>query len=176
MASTSLPLFWIELGLGVLLLLLTAKAHGRQIRLERELEGYLEVDFRRDNPPWVEALWRKDRRRFWATFTLAIVVLSAVALLTLPPRFGAEPLGSPALGAVVLGGFLWPLIVAFVSNGIQSAVRLRTALNQRTANGSRRTRVQGERGPWLRGAVRGTIGYWGSVAGIVAIAVLIALV
>jgi len=169
-------LFWIELGLGVVLLFLSAKAHGRQIRLERELEGYMEVDFMKENPPWVEALWRKDRRRFWPTFVVAFVVLTAAGLPILPTRFGAEPLGNPILGTVLLTGFLWPLVVAFVSNGIQSAFRLRTALVQKTAARTRRTRADGERGPWLRAAVRGTFGYWGLIAGLSAITAWVVLV
>src|SRR5206468_5677942 len=97
--TCALPIF--ELGLGVALLLLTAKAHGRQIRLERELEGYMEVDFMKDNPPWVEALWRKDRRRFWATLPVAIAVASVAGLLTLPSRFGTDPLNNPVLVTVL---------------------------------------------------------------------------
>src|SRR3989442_4389298 len=94
-------LFWIELGLGVVLLFLSAKAHGRQIRLERELEGYMEVDFMKDNPPWVEALWRKDRRRYWATVPIAIVGFLLLGLLTRPARFGTEPLADPNLCTVL---------------------------------------------------------------------------
>src|SRR2546422_4443113 len=90
-------LFWIELGLGVVLLFLSAKAHGRQIRLERGLEGYMEGDFMKENPPWVEALWRKDRRRFWPTFALAIAVLSAAGLLILSTPLETEPLRDPIL-------------------------------------------------------------------------------
>ncbi len=154
-------LFWIELGLGVALLLLSAKAHGRQIRLERELEGYMEADFMGENPPWVEALWRKDRRRFWATFPVAAVVLSATGLLTLPPRSGSDPIGYPVLGAILLAGILWALVATLASNGLQSAQRLRTALNAVTADGARIRRVRRERGPWLREAVRGPTCYGG---------------
>ncbi|TLZ57039.1 MAG: hypothetical protein E6K17_03380 [Methanobacteriota archaeon] len=168
-------LFWIELGLGVVLLFLSAKAHGRQIRLERELEGYMEVDFMKDNPPWVEALWRKDRRRYWATVPIATVVLLLLGFLTLPPRFGTEPLGNPNLGTVLLAGFLWPLVVAFTSNGIQSALRLQMALKRETPNGQRRATLHKERGPWLRSAFRGTVGYWGLVAGLAAMAALFVL-
>ena len=168
-------LFWIELGLGVVLLFLSAKAHGRQIRLERELEGYMEVDFMKENPPWVEALWRKDRRRYWATVPIAIVVLLLLGFLTLPPRFGTEPLGNPIIGTLLLAGFLWPLVVAFTSNGIQSALRLRKSLGHDTGAGGRRTRLDGERGLWLRAAVRGTVGYWGLVVGLGAIAGFVVL-
>jgi len=168
-------LFWIELGLGIALLLLTAKAHGRQIRLERELEGYMEVDFMKDNPPWVEALWRKDRRRFWITLPVAIVATSVAGLLTLPSRFGTEPLGNPILGVVVLAGLLWPFAVTFTSNGIQSVARHRRALNEKTR--SRSNQAHDPMDPYLsiRSAARGTLLFWGSVVGLGAIAILVAL-
>jgi len=168
-------LFWIEVGLGLVLLFLSAKAHGRQIRLERELEGYMEVDFMGENPTWVEALWRKDRRRFWGTLPIVAVVLAVVGFVVLPPQFGTEPLGNPAFGAVILAGSLWPFAVAFISNGIQSVVRLRTALWQASADGSHRAHPLGEPGPWLRSALRGTLLYWGTVGVLWAIAILVAM-
>ena len=170
-----LGLFWIELGLGVGLLLLTAKAHGRQIRLERELEGYMEVDFMKDNPPWVEALWRTDRRRFWATLPVVIVVTSAAGLLTLPSRFGTEPLGNPVFGTVLLAGLLWPFAVTFTSNGIQSTLRLWGALNERAGSKSGQSHGPMDRERWGQSAARGTLLYWGSVIGLGTIAVLTAL-
>jgi len=166
-------LFWIELGLGVVLLFLSAKAHGRQIRLERELEGYMEVDFMKENPPWVEALWRKDRRRYWATVPIAIVILLLLGFLTLPPRFGTEPLGNPIIGTLLLAGFLWPLVVAFTSNGIQSALRLRAALVRRGRDRPVGTPAQPEGSTWRGAAFRGTIGYWALVLAIGTVAVLI---
>jgi len=169
-------LFWIELGLGVVLLFLSAKAHGRQIRLERELEGYMEVDFMKENPPWVEALWRTDRRRYWATVPIAIAVLVLLGLLTLPPRFGTEPLGNPIIGTIFLAGFLWPLVVAFTSNGIQSAIRLRTALIQGGEQRRQEAHAQPEGSAWRRAALRGTIGYWALVLAIGALAVLLDLI
>ena len=169
-------LFWIELVLGIVLLFLTAKAHGRQIRLERELEGYMEVDFMGENPPWVEALWRKDRRRFWTTLPIAAIVLAAVGILVLPVRFGTEPLGSPILGAVLLAGALWPFAVSFTMNGIQSALRLRTALREMPPDGAHGTRSRAEPGPWLASAIQGTILYWAAVGALGAIAILAAIV
>jgi len=169
-------LFWIELGLGVVLLFLSAKAHGRQIRLERELQGYMEVDFMKENPPWVEALWRKDRRRYWATVPVAIAVLLLLGVLTLPLRFGTEPLGNPMLGTILLAGFLWPLVVAFTSNGIQSALRLRAALIQDARDRPEGTPHHPESTPWRRAARRGTITYWALVLAIESVAVVIVLI
>jgi len=168
-------LFWIELGLGVALLLLTAKAHGRQIRLERELEGYMEVDFMKDNPPWVEALWRKDRRRFWATLPVAIAVASVAGLLTLPSRFGTDPLNNPVLGTVLLAGLLWPFAVTFTSNGLQSAARHRKAVNEKVRSRSSQAHSPMHPDSSVRSAARGTLLYWGSIVGLGAIAILAAL-
>ncbi len=56
-----------------------AKAHGRQLRLEREFEGHYSVEFGGKNHPWVEALWRAERFRFWilvAAFEIPALVLS----------------------------------------------------------------------------------------------------
>jgi hypothetical protein len=168
-------LFWIELGFGVALIFLTAKAHGRQIRLEREREGYMEVDFMKENPPWVEALWRKDRRRYWVTFVLAIVILTEAGLLTLPTRFGTEPLGNPILGTILLTGLLWPLVVAFTSNGLQSAFRLRTALVQRGRGRKGNDPARPESSAWGRAAFLGSIGYWALTVAIGAAAAVLAL-
>ena len=172
-------LYWIELGLGVVLLFITAKAHGRQIRLERELEGHFDIDFMGENHPWVEALWRKDRRRFWIVFPAFAVALSVYAVIAislgLPPRFGNDPLGLPILGSIGLAGFLWALSGAFVTNGLASALRLRDALRRRDSAGSGtgRTRVAG--GEWLETAVRGTYTYWSLVAGLIVVIVALAL-
>jgi hypothetical protein len=57
------------------LLLVAAKAHGRQVRLHRELHGHLRVEFGGENDPFVEALWRRDRIRFWATTGVAAALL-----------------------------------------------------------------------------------------------------
>jgi hypothetical protein len=60
---------------------LAAKAHGRQLRLERELEGYHQVVFGGSNPPFVDALWRADRVRYWSIVAgLALGVLCLFAL------------------------------------------------------------------------------------------------
>ncbi len=55
----------------------SAKTHGRQVRLERELVGIDNVDFRREtqNHPWVEELWRKDRVHYWTRAGLVFVLL-----------------------------------------------------------------------------------------------------
>ena len=135
----------------------------------------MEVDFMKENPPWVEALWRKDRRRFWPTFAVAIVILSAAGLLILPTRFGTEPLGNPILGTVLLTGLLWPLVVAFTSNGLQSAFRLRTALVQRGRGRKGDDPARPESSAWGRSALLGSIGYWALTLAIGAAAAVLAL-
>ena len=66
---------WLLLGMALVAwILLAAKAHGRQVRLEREAKGVFAVDFGGTNPPEVEAIWKRDRRIFWPT----LVVLSSV--------------------------------------------------------------------------------------------------
>lgn len=173
-------LFWIELGLGVVLLFLAAKVHGRQIRLERELEGHFDVDFMRENDPWVEALWRRDRRRFWITFPLVAVVLASLVAATasswVAARFGSDPLGSPLLGALVLAVLLWAPVAAFVGNGFASAWRLHRRLNEPRTQGRRRDEVLATHGQWLATTVRGTYAWWGFLAAGGAATVVIATI
>lgn len=96
----------------VALFLLTAKIHGRQLRLERESHGVLHVVFGGENPPEVEALWRAERLRF-------ALVVAATA--------GAAALGLYALGAspllLVLSVLLWAPSLAFLALGAASALR-----------------------------------------------------
>ena len=58
---------WLTLGIGAGAVLAAAKAHGRQLRIERELAGYFQVRFGGQNPEWVEAFWRRERAYFWST-------------------------------------------------------------------------------------------------------------
>lgn len=114
----------LSLAASFILLLLAAKAHGRQVRLERETRGYHRVDFTADNSPWVEALWARDRRTYWGTAGLAAVGLLAA-------RFGPWgaplplPLGAPADAwvdaALVLA---WAGFAAFTVAGLASLARL----------------------------------------------------
>ena len=52
----------------------SAKAHGRQLRLEREFEGHYSVQFGGKNHPWVDALWRAERYRFWSLLAACEIV------------------------------------------------------------------------------------------------------
>ncbi len=58
----------------------SAKAHGRQLRLEREFEGHYSVQFGGKNHPWVDALWRAERWRFWCLLAACEIALLALSL------------------------------------------------------------------------------------------------
>jgi len=120
------------LGLSLALFFLAAKTHGRQIRLERELEGYPEVTFGGDNPPWVVALWRRDRIFYWSTFAVTAAILGAylvaAAATGLPlPSFCEGPC-QPPVTPLLVGILLWTPIVAFIAAGQSSLRRFRHAL------------------------------------------------
>lgn len=115
-------------------MLLAAKAHGRQLRLEREQMGIHHVEFGGTNPPEVEALWRRDRRRFWPTTAVAFLALAAWAY--------AADLGAPApalwrsdptFGGSLLVLPLWAMTVGFVATGLRSLAALRDAAGRRAS-------------------------------------------
>lgn len=138
---------WSLVGLGVALFLVAAKVHGRQVRLERELAGYWAVTFGGTNPPFVEALWRRERRIFWS---LAVLF----ALLTLGYRLLAR---SKAEGGV-LGAFAFhlavPLILAFVFAGLLSQLRFAAAV--RAGEAALGPRPE----DWLTHAAGGSAAWW----------------
>ncbi len=114
----ALSLRVIVLVLSVVTFLVAAKAHGRQVRLERERAGHTHVVFGGENPPFVEALWKRDRVRFWST--AALVFALAVALLLASPALGLpRPLGGGTLGAAWTLLFP-PLITGFLVCGAAS--------------------------------------------------------
>jgi hypothetical protein len=99
----------------VVVFLVAAKVHGRQLRLEREAAGYASVRFGGENPPWVEALWRAERVRFWSsTIALAVAILLA-------RRAGVAALRPWA--TVAAATLLWAPSVSFLALGALSATR-----------------------------------------------------
>jgi hypothetical protein len=136
------------------LVLVAAKAHGRQIRLEREAHGHMHVDFRRDNHPWVEALWRRDRRGFWGLYA----ALAAAVLLLFFPR---SPSTTSAAGwgwlALALAG---AFAACFTAMGLWSLVRL-----ARDGAGA---------SAWRRRAIRASFGWWSAVAALAGITAALA--
>jgi hypothetical protein len=86
--------------------LLAAKAHGRELRLEREAAGIFRVVFGGDNPPIVEAIWSAERWRFWVAMPLLSITLAVALLIARASRSTvafASLLWSPSLVLLVLG-------------------------------------------------------------------------
>lgn len=91
---------------GVPLVLLAAKVHGRQLRLERTAQGLGgEVDFR-DPPASVALLWRRDRIRYWITLpalALALPAVGAALGLAWPKSLLLALVAAPTLAFAALG-------------------------------------------------------------------------
>ena len=134
--------WWLAAVATVALILVAAKAHGRQVRLEREQQGVFAVDFRRDNPPAVEAIWRTDRRVFWPTFAVAAAA-GLVMVLFLALRPADLVLGSSFVLA-------WAFATSFIVAGLASWMRM-----MRRRKGPL---------PWRRRANLGSLGWWLGVA------------
>ena len=110
---------WLGALVGIPALLAAAKAHGRQVRLEREAQGYHHVEFGGSNPQFVEALWRRDRIRFWSVVPPLALALGAlawyargwplalVAALLWAPIVGFFVAGLRSYAGTRLGGFGW---------------------------------------------------------------------
>jgi len=94
------------------LFLLSAKAHGRELRLEREAAGVAHVVFGGQNPPFVEALWRAERLRFWISTPLLAAALAGLLL--------ARGAGG---GRAALAALAWAPSVTFSVLGVMSFVR-----------------------------------------------------
>jgi hypothetical protein len=117
--------------------LVAAKAHGRQLRVERELAGHWKVTFGRgtQNPPFVAALWRRERFIFWpAAAAIAVGLGVAVPQLAWPLAFIAIP-----------------LTAAFAIGGLLSALRFMRR---------RHTPPADRPASWYRSAVLGSLGWW----------------
>ena len=107
----------LQIAAAVALILVAAKAHGRQLRIERTQAGYPTADFRGPSEPFVESLWRTDRIGFWTLF----VALAAAGLFW-----------SLAVGGLGTASFLgrfplslaWAFAGAFFVMGVQSLWRL----------------------------------------------------
>lgn len=129
-ASTSVPL----VALSLVTLVVAAKTHGRQIRLERERAGYHRVVFGGDNPAFVVALWRRDRVRLWTS----ALVLALAAIVVLATR--GWPLGGLATAWLLV---VLPLLGGFIVSGGASGLALLRADPA-----------------FARGALAGSLGWW----------------
>jgi hypothetical protein len=145
---------WLLLGLGVVSFLVAAKAHGRQLRLERELAGYWQVTFVAPNAPFVEALWRGERFLYWS-IAAALALVSIAYRLLAPARRWPLPLPTPPgersyIGLLLLHVWL-PLVAAFVVTGLYRLVRLLRALDRPAPDASP---------GWWSGALWGSAAWW----------------
>lgn len=151
-ASVDAPRLAVFLTLSLVTMLAAAKAHGRQVRLEREHAGFHDVRFGGDNPPFVEALWRRDRVRFWSSFPVFLAL--AAALLYVRDGVGAHLFAAP----------LFAGILAFTLAGLRSHASLLRAMRTTPAEAV-----------WRRGAMRGSAAWWTLVlvGGIVVVVILV---
>ncbi|MBW8889077.1 MAG: hypothetical protein JF616_15090 [Fibrobacteres bacterium] len=139
------------------LFLAAAKAHGRQLRLERERAGYFEVVFGGKNPAFVEGLWKQERLLFWSL--AGALCAFALAYAVAAQRFAWNSPFRPSDGSVPpfwllpLWGGVWPMCAAFIFTGALSVWRLRMAL----VSGPSADRH------WLAAARLGSLGWWSLV-------------
>lgn len=138
---------WMVVVGSVAAFLVASKAHGRQLRLERQLAGYWQVRFGAPNEPWVEALWQRERLLFWSI--TAALIAAAAAYLLAAPRFGWPlPLARRGerswWGGVPFVG-IWPFVVGFTVTGLLSFKRFLTATSH---------------DDWVRPALWGSVAWW----------------
>jgi hypothetical protein len=96
----------------VALFLAAAKAHGRELRLEREAAGVMHVVFGGQNPPVVEAIWSAERWRFWIATPLLAAALAALLV--------ARHAGT---GRIAMAALTWAPAISFTALGVLSFVR-----------------------------------------------------
>ena len=98
----------------------SSKAHGRQLRLEREFEGHYSVQFGGNNHPWVEALWRAERWRFWSLLAACEIIMFVFSIR------------HPFSWKLLLIAIGWIPSFAFSFTGGLSLLRLTKAIIART--------------------------------------------
>jgi hypothetical protein len=152
------------LGASVVAFLMAAKAHGRQLRLERELEGYHHVIFGGTNPPFVEALWRADRVRYWSIAGgLSLGVLGLYALAR--ARGWRWPFLQGGGGSVAWLALWGSTVVAFLTCGLWSLRRFHHAVSEKLEGA-----VDAE---WVRQSLQGST-WWFTAAALALVLVLFA--
>jgi hypothetical protein len=92
--------------------ILAAKAHGRELRLERVAAGIQQVTFGGDNPAFVDALWTAERLRFWVATPILSLIL-AVALV----------IAGASRSTIAFAILLWSPAAVFLVLGLASIVR-----------------------------------------------------
>lgn len=96
----------------LVLFIIAAKTHGRELRLEREAAGISHVIFGGQNPPFVEALWQAERVRFAIAAPLCAILVGA----------GLWLLGA-SLSRIALGALAFGPTAAFLMLGVASFIR-----------------------------------------------------
>jgi hypothetical protein len=115
----------------VLAFLSAAKSHGRQHRLERELEGHWKVSFTSENHPWVERFWFRHRVLYWSIASVTAIIMIALLKQSLFGNYGKWQW--ILSGLFTIGG---SMIVAFVVTGLVSWARLVAKLSRNPAAAS----------------------------------------
>jgi hypothetical protein len=121
----------------ILTFLISAKTHGRQHRLERELAGYWSVSFTSRNHPWVESFWFRQRVIYWS-------LAAVTATLMITRKWGNLYVRLPV---AIVGS----MSVAFILTGLLSVARLAVRLSRNATVPST---------DWFHHAVWGTAGFW----------------
>lgn len=135
---------WLAL-LGAVTFVVAAKTHGRGIRLERELAGHWSVVFGGSNPPFVEALWARDRWSFWSTLAVLVAASIGARFVVEPPRTFAD---------ATVWHFFAPFVGAFTLSATLSLLRFRAAVALGVSEDATRP------ADWLSAAWSGTAMWW----------------
>lgn len=123
-------------GSSLLFFLAAAKAHGRELRLERAAAGFDHVVFGGHNPAFVETLWRAERVRFWV-----VAPIAAAAILALLKSRGLDT------GVATVSAISWGAVIAFAAGGAASLARA----------GGMREGIAGSLGWWAAVAAAGAL-------------------
>jgi hypothetical protein len=142
--------------------LMAAKAHGRQLRLERQLAGYWDVTFGAPNPPFVEVLWWRERILVWS-LAIALALIAAVYLYLARQRGWPVPLAESRWLAVLWTVLAGPAVLAFTFSGFASAARFASQLSRMTSSPE-----------WVSRAVAGSVAWWVATVGLAAAVALLA--
>jgi len=155
-------------GSALLYFFVSAKTHGRQIRLERELVGIDNVDVRRETPnhPWVEELWRKDRVHYWTRAGLVFILL--VPLLS---YFASQDRFD--WWAILPIAILLSMSLAFTGQAFRSQFRLGIMMRSNVKD-SLGPNPRHDDQPWRRDARRGTW-FWFAATYVLSFTTLLAL-
>jgi urea transporter len=146
----------------VIAFLMATKAHGRQLRLERQLAGYWDVTFGAQNPPFVEALWWRERIVVWS-IAIALAVMAMGYVYVARQRGWPLPLAETGWLAVLWTVLAAPAVLAFTVSGFASAARFASQLSRMASSPE-----------WVPRAVAGSVAWWVATVGIAAAVAVLA--